>query len=175
MNHVDATARSASPSEDDDDNTPADDFEETDSDVTDDLSEETGIDLTDASELDADNVPADEEFDRTVMNAPQTDASLSGRGYFAPHDHLPVARTAVHAVLPGHSAIHDHRIDAFGRLRRCFVVRGIAHRGRVEDHHVGMVTWLERSALMQTEVARDVSPVIFHTAVSSGNRPTSRL
>ena len=69
MNHVDATARSASPSEDDDDNTPADDFEETDSDITDDLSEETGIDLTDASELDADNVPADEEFDR-VLNAP---------------------------------------------------------------------------------------------------------
>jgi hypothetical protein len=48
---------------------PADDFEEPDSDITDDLSEETGIDLTDASELDADNVPADEEFDR-VMNAP---------------------------------------------------------------------------------------------------------
>ncbi len=35
----------------------------------DDLSEETGIDLTDASELDADNVPADEEHDR-VINAP---------------------------------------------------------------------------------------------------------
>src|SRR6478735_7526319 len=33
------------------------------------VSEETGIDLTDASELDADNVPADEEFDR-VMQAP---------------------------------------------------------------------------------------------------------
>jgi hypothetical protein len=48
---------------------PADDFEEQDADVSDDLSEETGIDLTDASELDADNVPADEEFDR-VMNAP---------------------------------------------------------------------------------------------------------
>lgn len=30
----------------------------------DELEEETGIDLTDASELDADNVPADEEFDR---------------------------------------------------------------------------------------------------------------
>lgn len=69
MNHVDATARSASPSEDDDDNTPADDFEEPESEGSDDLSEETGIDLTDASELDADNVPADEEFDR-VMNAP---------------------------------------------------------------------------------------------------------
>ncbi len=34
-----------------------------------DLAEETGIDLTDASDLDADNVPADEEFDR-VMQAP---------------------------------------------------------------------------------------------------------
>jgi len=33
----------------------------------DDLSEETGIDLTDASELDADNVPADEEFDRVIQ------------------------------------------------------------------------------------------------------------
>lgn len=35
----------------------------------DELSEETGIDLTDASELDADNVPADEERDR-VVNGP---------------------------------------------------------------------------------------------------------
>ena len=33
------------------------------------LAEETGIDLTDASELDADNVPADEEHDR-VFQAP---------------------------------------------------------------------------------------------------------
>jgi hypothetical protein len=33
------------------------------------LAEETGIDLTDASELDADNVPADEEHDR-VLQAP---------------------------------------------------------------------------------------------------------
>ncbi|BEP34657.1 hypothetical protein GmRootV59_16300 [Variovorax sp. V59] len=69
MINVDATARSASLPDEDDDNTPADDFEETDSEISDDLSEETGIDLTDASELDADNVPADEEFDR-VMNAP---------------------------------------------------------------------------------------------------------
>ncbi|MDN6885241.1 hypothetical protein QMO14_16665 [Variovorax sp. CAN2819] len=66
---MNATARSASPAEDDEDNTPVDDFEEPDIDVGDDLSEETGIDLSDASELDADNVPADEEFDR-VMNAP---------------------------------------------------------------------------------------------------------
>ncbi|MBT2323006.1 hypothetical protein J7E62_11680 [Variovorax paradoxus] len=42
---------------------------EDDAEAPDDLSEETGIDLTDASELDADNVPADEEFDR-VMQAP---------------------------------------------------------------------------------------------------------
>ncbi|NVM88495.1 hypothetical protein [Variovorax sp. SG517] len=66
---MNATARSASPAEDDEDTTPADDFEEPEDDISDDLSEETGIDLTDASELDADNVPADEEFDR-VMNAP---------------------------------------------------------------------------------------------------------
>ncbi|KQU88363.1 hypothetical protein J2X90_001425 [Variovorax paradoxus] len=70
MNNVDAKKRSAPPSiEDEDDDSPVDDFEESESEVTDDLSDETGIDLTDASELDADNVPADEEFDR-VMNAP---------------------------------------------------------------------------------------------------------
>jgi hypothetical protein len=34
---------------------------------TDELSEETGIDLTDASDLDADNVPNDEEFDRVIQ------------------------------------------------------------------------------------------------------------
>jgi hypothetical protein len=44
-------------------------FESDESEATDELSEETGIDLTDASELDADNVPADEEFDR-VLQAP---------------------------------------------------------------------------------------------------------
>ncbi|MDP9605672.1 hypothetical protein ABL840_10945 [Variovorax sp. NFACC27] len=69
MSTVDATARSASSADEDEDNLPADDFEEPDDEISDDLSEETGIDLTDASELDADNVPADEEFDR-VMNAP---------------------------------------------------------------------------------------------------------
>ncbi|HEX7867685.1 MAG TPA: hypothetical protein VF555_22190 [Variovorax sp.] len=69
MSTVDATAQSASSAEDDEDNLPADDFEEPEDEISDDLSEETGIDLTDASELDADNVPADEEFDR-VMNAP---------------------------------------------------------------------------------------------------------
>jgi len=69
MNNVDAKKRPAPPSpEDDDDDSPVDDFEESESEANDDLSE-TGIDLTDASELDADNVPADEEFAR-VMNAP---------------------------------------------------------------------------------------------------------
>ena len=45
------------------------DGEGSEEDALEDLSEETGIDLTDASDLDADNVPADEEFDR-VMQAP---------------------------------------------------------------------------------------------------------
>ena len=66
---MNATARSASPAEDDEDDLPVDDFEEPDTDVGDDLSEDPGNDVTDASELDTDNVPADEEFDR-VMNAP---------------------------------------------------------------------------------------------------------
>lgn len=53
------------------DGLPVDDFDADalEAEAADSLSEETGIDLTDASELDADNVPADEEFDR-VMNAP---------------------------------------------------------------------------------------------------------
>ena len=42
---------------------------EEDSEGPDEWAEESGIDLTDASDLDADNVPADEEFDR-VMQAP---------------------------------------------------------------------------------------------------------
>ena len=37
------------------------------SDSPDELEDETGIDLTDASDLDADNVPADEENDRVVQ------------------------------------------------------------------------------------------------------------
>jgi len=69
MTHTDATARSAPPSNDDDDDAYAEDFDAPESEAADELSDETGIDLTDASELDADNVPADEEFDR-VMNAP---------------------------------------------------------------------------------------------------------
>ena len=67
---ADATAHPpCSAKNDHNDNTPPDDFNEPEADASDDLSDETGIDLTDASELDADNVPADEEFDR-VMNAP---------------------------------------------------------------------------------------------------------
>ncbi|MDM0104555.1 hypothetical protein QTH97_06400 [Variovorax sp. J22R24] len=52
-----------------DDALPEDDeaFDEDEAEATDELSEETGIDLTDASELDADNVPADEEFDRVIQ------------------------------------------------------------------------------------------------------------
>ncbi|MGO4390036.1 hypothetical protein AB4Z46_01660 [Variovorax sp. M-6] len=42
-------------------------FGSSEAEATDELSEETGIDLTDASELDADNVPADEEFDRVIQ------------------------------------------------------------------------------------------------------------
>lgn len=53
-----------------DESLPEGDEEEADElEATDELSEETGIDLTDASDLDADNVPNDEEFDR-VMQAP---------------------------------------------------------------------------------------------------------
>jgi len=43
--------------------------DEEDSDAPDELAEETGLDLHDASDLDADNVQADEEFDR-VLRAP---------------------------------------------------------------------------------------------------------
>ena len=35
--------------------------------LADDLAEESGLDLTDASDLDADNVPNDEEFDRVIQ------------------------------------------------------------------------------------------------------------
>ena len=49
----------------------AETFDDADADAEpegpDELAEETGIDLTDASELDADNVPADEEHDRVVQ------------------------------------------------------------------------------------------------------------
>lgn len=42
-----------------------DDLDAIETEGTDEIVEETGLDLTDASELDADNVPADEEFSRT--------------------------------------------------------------------------------------------------------------
>jgi hypothetical protein len=48
---------------------PADDFDAADTDLAGELEDQTGIDLSDASDLDADNVPADEENDR-VMQAP---------------------------------------------------------------------------------------------------------
>jgi 8-oxo-dGTP pyrophosphatase MutT (NUDIX family) len=77
MTSADSPLRSAAtsddPTEDElDDELPGDEAEaeeEEEAAAADELSEETGIDLTDASELDADNVPADEEFDR-VMQAP---------------------------------------------------------------------------------------------------------
>ncbi|CAN7295137.1 hypothetical protein LJR290_001542 [Variovorax sp. LjRoot290] len=77
MTSADPPLRSAvtsdNPTDDElDDELPEDEAEaeeEEEAEAADELSEETGIDLTDASELDADNVPADEEFDR-VMQAP---------------------------------------------------------------------------------------------------------
>ena len=75
MNRADPPLRSVDPVDDPSDEQLEDDelsaeeaLEEEDAEAFDELSE-TGIDLSDASELDADNVPADEEFDR-VMNAP---------------------------------------------------------------------------------------------------------
>ena len=52
-----------------DDTAAGDDFDaaQEEEEGPDELAEETGIDLTDASELDADNVPADEEHDRVVQ------------------------------------------------------------------------------------------------------------
>ncbi|RZL57962.1 MAG: hypothetical protein EOP70_02480 [Variovorax sp.] len=42
-------------------------YDDPESSAPDELEEETGIDLSDASELDADNVPADEEIGRVVQ------------------------------------------------------------------------------------------------------------
>lgn len=50
-----------------DDPLPGDGFDSDETDLADELEDETGIDLTDASDLDADNVPADEENDRVVQ------------------------------------------------------------------------------------------------------------
>ena len=75
MNRADPPLRSVDPVDDPSDEQLEDDelsaeeaLEEEDAEAFDELSE-TGIDLSDASELDADNVPADEESDR-VMQAP---------------------------------------------------------------------------------------------------------
>lgn len=66
----DPTLRSGEPSSGEaDDSLLGDGFDPPETDSTDELEDETGIDLTDASDLDADNVPADEESDR-VMQAP---------------------------------------------------------------------------------------------------------
>ncbi|HYP84557.1 hypothetical protein [Variovorax sp.] len=48
---------------------PPESEDEDESDVPDELAEETGLDLHDASDLDADNVTADEESER-VLRAP---------------------------------------------------------------------------------------------------------
>ncbi|VTU26714.1 MULTISPECIES: hypothetical protein [unclassified Variovorax] len=79
MIRVDPTLRTGEPPDDEsDDALLGDGFDSPDADeaeveaeaeTTDELSEETGIDLTDASDLDADHVPADEDHDR-VMQAP---------------------------------------------------------------------------------------------------------
>jgi hypothetical protein len=75
MNRADPPLRSVDAVDDPSDEQLEDDelsaeeaLEEEDAEAFDELSE-TGIDLSDASELDADNVPADEESDR-VMQAP---------------------------------------------------------------------------------------------------------
>ena len=74
MNRADPPLRSVDPVDDpteeefEDDQLSADEALDDETEVSDELSE-TGFDLSDASELDADNVPADEEFDR-VMQAP---------------------------------------------------------------------------------------------------------
>ena len=76
MNRADPPLRSVDPVDDpteeeiEDDELPEGEaLDEVEAGAPDELSEEPGIDLSDASELDADNVPADEEFDR-VMQAP---------------------------------------------------------------------------------------------------------
>ena len=48
---------------------PGDGYDALDAEDSTELEDETGLDLTDASDLDADNVPADEEHDR-VNHAP---------------------------------------------------------------------------------------------------------
>ena len=73
MNRADPPLRSVDQVDDpsdeefDDDELPEDEAQEEEDDATNELSGETGIDLSDASMLDADNVLADEEFDRVIQ------------------------------------------------------------------------------------------------------------
>jgi hypothetical protein len=71
MIHVNPSLHAAPSSSDDEAQgaLPDDDIDSPETEMADELSEETGIDLSEAGELDADNVPSDEEFDR-VLNAP---------------------------------------------------------------------------------------------------------
>ncbi len=70
MPNVDPTRRSGEPAD-----IPKDapllgeEFDSPENEGMDELEEETGLDLSEASGLDADNVPSDEESDR-VLNAP---------------------------------------------------------------------------------------------------------
>lgn len=73
MTHPDPTLRNG-PSTREDGELPTlgdgfDPTEDLETSAPDELEDETGIDLTDASDLDADNVPADEESER-VVHAP---------------------------------------------------------------------------------------------------------
>ena len=70
MNSPDPTLRTGafSPDDDNDGESPlADGFDAPESSAPEELEDETGIDLTDASDLDADNVTADEEQGRVVQ------------------------------------------------------------------------------------------------------------
>ena len=69
MNSSNPTLRTGAFSIDDtdDSSTPDDALDTPESSAPDELEDETGIDLTDASDLDADNVPADEEQGRVVQ------------------------------------------------------------------------------------------------------------
>jgi hypothetical protein len=70
MSNADPTRRSGEPADIPDDAPLSEDgFDPPETEAMDELEEETGLDLTDASGLDADNVPSDEENDR-VFNAP---------------------------------------------------------------------------------------------------------
>jgi hypothetical protein len=73
MTHPDSTPRTGSPTREDGElpmlGDGFDANEDLEASAPDELEDETGIDLTDASDLDADNVPADEESER-VVHAP---------------------------------------------------------------------------------------------------------